>query len=247
MANPQLENGYIMIATTIYEALVKIRIPGEARQVLDLIIRKTYGFHKGEDIISVSQFAVATGLKRPSVIRAIKRLLEMNLISKKANNSYSLQKNFDIWKPLAKKLTVSQKANGVSVKAKKSLAKKLPTKDISTKDTSTKDTVHCRSHPNEAKTPLMKVLKAYRLKRFPEIEELPEPQKTEEIRKWNKQNISRLSKYAKELLEYLGNWQTVVICIDEIGTEFDDNPNIADWSLAAISKNASRWKLKQKR
>jgi len=102
-------------------------------------------------------------------------------------------------------------------------------------------------NPNETKTPLLKVIKAYRIKKFPEIEELKEPEKIIEIAKWNKHNIPKLSKFAKELLDYLGSWQETVMCIDELGTEFDDNPNIKDWSLSAISKNASRWKLKQRR
>ena len=46
MANPQKENGYIMIANEIMEALAKYRIPGEQRQCLDVILRKTYGYDR---------------------------------------------------------------------------------------------------------------------------------------------------------------------------------------------------------
>ena len=46
MANPQKENGYTSIANDIVEALAGIRIPGEARQCLDVILRKTYGWNK---------------------------------------------------------------------------------------------------------------------------------------------------------------------------------------------------------
>lgn len=82
MASPQTEEGYTKIANELLEALAKIRIPGEARQVLDVIIRKTYGFNKSADLISLSQFVFFTGLKRPNVVRAIKKLLEMNVINR---------------------------------------------------------------------------------------------------------------------------------------------------------------------
>ena len=130
MINPQLENGYVKIANEIMEAFGKYRIPGEQRQILDVIIRKTYGFNKKEDMISNSQFVIATGLKKPSICRAINALIDKNIVSKKDNKripSYQFNKNYHTWKPLAKKLTVSKKVNPV-------LAKKLPTKDTSTKD-----------------------------------------------------------------------------------------------------------------
>ena len=84
MASPQIENGYTRIANEIMEALAKVRIPGEARQVLDAVFRKTYGWNKREDKISLSQFEKMTGLARPSICRAIKKLLIMNIIEKES-------------------------------------------------------------------------------------------------------------------------------------------------------------------
>lgn len=40
MAEPQKENGYTPIANEIMDALCRIRIPGEERQVLDCISGK---------------------------------------------------------------------------------------------------------------------------------------------------------------------------------------------------------------
>jgi len=130
MGGPQKENGYTAIANEIMEAFGKYRIPGEQRQVLDVIIRKTYGFNKKEDMISNSQFVRATGLKKPSICRAINALIDKNIVSKKDNKripSYQFNKNYRTWKLLAKKLTVSKKVNSV-------LALLSPTKDIYTKD-----------------------------------------------------------------------------------------------------------------
>lgn len=105
MASPQKEHGYTQIANELYDALIRFRIPGEARQVLDFIIRKTYGFHKKEDAISLSQFCAATGLKRGNVCRDINLLIHSKLIIKNDTSKiskYKFNKDFTQWQPLSK-------------------------------------------------------------------------------------------------------------------------------------------------
>ena len=100
VANPQTENGYFKIANEIWDALCKIRIPGEARQVLDAIIRKTYGWDKEEDKISLSQISEMTGIKRQNVPRAINRLIQMQIVIKNDDsfiNSYKINENYELW------------------------------------------------------------------------------------------------------------------------------------------------------
>lgn len=112
MANPQTENGFIMVATEIWKALCRIRIPGEARQVLDVVIRKTYGFKKKTDVISVSQIMKASGLQRGHVVRARSKLLAMNMIrisrrSQKGTGdelTYSFNKDYETWRGVPKKV-----------------------------------------------------------------------------------------------------------------------------------------------
>ena len=117
MANPQTENGHIRIATEIWEALVRTRIPGEARQVLDLIIRKTYGYHKKADQISTGQIVEATGLARRAVEKARKNLKEWNLIAtaKKGGSQillYCFNKDYEAWKLPPKKAHTTAKKGG---------------------------------------------------------------------------------------------------------------------------------------
>ena len=110
MANPQLENGYLKISNEIIEALAKIRISGEARQMLDVIIRKTYGYDKKSDMISTSQFCQATGLNKLAITRARKKLLVSKMITVIKNDtsqilSYSIQKDYDKWVVVSKMIT----------------------------------------------------------------------------------------------------------------------------------------------
>jgi len=113
MANPQPDK-FTKISNELLDALAKIRIAGEARQMLDVIIRKTYGFNKKEDKISTSQFIELTGLSRIAIPKARRKLLELNLItvSQKGYSqglTYSIQKDYNKWKPYPKKDTVSKK------------------------------------------------------------------------------------------------------------------------------------------
>lgn len=133
MADVQIENGYIKIANELFEAFARIRIAGEARQVLDVILRKTYGYGKKEDRISLSQFCLATYMSKTRVCQALIKLYRMNLITKKGNDlgsTYGFNKDFDTWKPLPKKEIL----NNHYQKRKSSLPKIGHTKDILTID-----------------------------------------------------------------------------------------------------------------
>ena len=110
MSSPQKENGFTPIANEIMEALCGIRISGEARQCLDVILRKTYGWNKPDDYISLSQFCLLTKMRKQFVCRSLVKLAKMNLIIIKKDNDtanlYRFNKDFDTWKPLSKKITV---------------------------------------------------------------------------------------------------------------------------------------------
>ncbi len=149
MSNPQVENGHIDIANDIAEKLSSYRLTGEEYQVLWVIWRKTWGWHKKKDWISLSQFESATHIKKPNIIRTIKKLLAKNIIIKEDNRiiledneyhiRYGFNKNFDSWKSLSKKITLSKKIIAVIKEDKRSLSSKIPTKENYTKETITKE------------------------------------------------------------------------------------------------------------
>jgi phage replication O-like protein O len=96
MANPQTENGYTKIANEILEKIACTDFLGSEFRILNCIIRKTYGFHKKDDVISLTQFEKATGLSRPTVVSVIKNLIENKVIIK-IKNRFSLNKNWEEW------------------------------------------------------------------------------------------------------------------------------------------------------
>lgn len=102
MASPQKEDGFTPIANEIMDALCRTRIPGEERQVLDSILRKTYGWGKCEDKISLGTIAEMTGMKRSNVARALKSLLskKIALVIKSDSTGINLlkfNKNYEGW------------------------------------------------------------------------------------------------------------------------------------------------------
>jgi len=144
MANPQAENGHIDIANEIAEALMKVNLSAYESRILWFIFRKTYGWNKKEDWISLSQFSMCTGLDRRLVHRAIKSLSskKMIVINKDDSNhiTYGFQKNWEQWQPSSRKMTVINTDDGVSSKEMTDLSsKEIPTKDKLTKDNLTKD------------------------------------------------------------------------------------------------------------
>jgi DNA-binding transcriptional regulator GbsR (MarR family) len=79
-------------------------------------------------MISIKQFADATGLAKPSVIRALKKLEQQKIIIVKNQDgmsakTYRINKHFDLWKAgvSRKANSVSRKANSVSRKANKTV------------------------------------------------------------------------------------------------------------------------------
>jgi len=107
MANPQKEEGHLQIANEIVEALVRTPLPGTEMRLVLHVLRKTYGFGKKRDWISISQFAAALGIDNKSVCRSTKRLVGWKILEKKGNE-IGLNKNWESWgvvasAPLARK------------------------------------------------------------------------------------------------------------------------------------------------
>jgi len=104
VASPQIENGHVKIANEIAEALMKINLSSYQTRILWAIWRKTYGWHKRSDKISVSQLCNMTGLKHGHVSRTLGELEAINIITRTrvgTNRQFvviSFQKDYEKWK-----------------------------------------------------------------------------------------------------------------------------------------------------
>ncbi|MBF0405461.1 MAG: replication protein [Nitrospirae bacterium] len=137
----QVEEGFTKVPNDLLEALARMRINGEARQLLDVILRKTFGWNKKEDWIPLSQFCLLTGIKKPNVIRGLKTLVEMQIIIKTDNRksiTWRINRSFSTWKPLSKLITLSKPITSVIENDNKSLSELIPSKE-STKERISKE------------------------------------------------------------------------------------------------------------
>jgi phage replication O-like protein O len=142
MANPQTENGHIDIADELAEAFFNLQVSGRQWRLIWVILRKTYGWKKKEDRISVSFFEKKTGLDRWNIHRELKKLIARKIIFKNDNGfiaSYGLQKDYSKWitetiiKNDNDKTVVENDNRPLSKLTTKPLSKMTPTKE--TKET----------------------------------------------------------------------------------------------------------------
>lgn len=112
MASPQIENGHFKIANELVDVWQRTRISGVEWQILWTILRKTYGWNKKEDRISLSQFSAATSLPRQAIQKALNKLVASKVISCTKNgyrkpNIYKFNKDFESW-VIAPKKTITK-------------------------------------------------------------------------------------------------------------------------------------------
>ena len=138
VANPQKENGHIDIANEIAEALARTNLNGYENRYLWVLWRKTYGWHKKEDLITNSQFSDLTGIKRPHIWRTERALIKRNIVTK-LGNKVAFQKDYTQWRELPKMVTVTKLGTTVTKLGNKKLPKMVHTKET-TKETITKET-----------------------------------------------------------------------------------------------------------
>lgn len=105
MKELQIENGnYTRITNPLIEELIKIPFKGCELAVALFIIRKTYGFQKKQDEISLTQFEKGLNRSRPAIVKALKNLQLVNVAklvkvgdSRNSSNLWEINKYYDTW------------------------------------------------------------------------------------------------------------------------------------------------------
>ena len=136
MANPQKENGYTAIANEIMEAIVSSGLNGTEFAIILFLLRKTYGWNKKQDEISLSQFLKYIPVTKPTLCKALSNLKLVKIIklvkkgkSRLCSNLWQFNKNYDEWQ-LVKKSKLVKKKKRTSKDFETQLVKKpLHTKD----------------------------------------------------------------------------------------------------------------------
>ena len=136
MANPQCENGYVKIANDLYDYLFRSDLSANEIKCLAFVIRKTYGFNKKEDQISLSQFVKYTNASRQTVVNSLNNLVKWNILVKSTIlpiATYKVQKDYEKW-VVKRALLVKSTCTTSQVHLQMLVKPTLHTKDIITKD-----------------------------------------------------------------------------------------------------------------
>lgn len=98
--NPQIQDGYTKIANELLEAIVLFKFSERQYKVFFAILRKTYGFNKTNDEISLSQLSILCNLPVNHVSTVITQLVKLNVICKKQGkyaHNLMINKQYDTW------------------------------------------------------------------------------------------------------------------------------------------------------
>ena len=103
VASPQKENGFTAIAHEILEAIQHFKFTLNELKIILCVFRYTYGFNRKTHSMSLSFFEKHTGLSRSRINKALKNLVDNNvlIITKKGDvktpNEYMFNKDYDSW------------------------------------------------------------------------------------------------------------------------------------------------------
>lgn len=105
MTGPQLENGHVRIANELLDAILRAGFTKRQLLVLFFIARKTYGYGKKTDDMTVQQIANGTGLTRPHASATVRELEVINAVLKrdgKYGYLLGINKNYGEWRTVPK-------------------------------------------------------------------------------------------------------------------------------------------------
>lgn len=102
MTSPQLENGYTMISNEILEKVYQSDFNATQLDIILLLLRYTYGFHRETVSLSVTFISNGIGKERNFTAKQIRNLQKMNVIKsittqKGITKELKFNNNFDEW------------------------------------------------------------------------------------------------------------------------------------------------------
>jgi phage replication O-like protein O len=101
-ADIQPENGFVRIHPAILELLATQTLSGREFRCLMFLFRKTYGYHKKQDRISLSQWEQGTGIPRTRVGGVLESLVSAGILKRtdygtKRSAGWEFNKYFEQW------------------------------------------------------------------------------------------------------------------------------------------------------
>lgn len=115
MSLPQTEDGFTRLANELLDAIIRFDFTKRQYAVLLSVVRKTYGYNKKADALSIYQISVMTGIDRADTSRAVAELHAMNVLTKAETGrmahgqivpEISINKDYETWLTVGKSPSV---------------------------------------------------------------------------------------------------------------------------------------------
>lgn len=97
------DNRYIIIPNEFIEAIYKQYLRPNESKVLWFLIRKTWGWQKRADFISLRQFSKELDISKDIACRALSRLKRRRIVDQLGNKTYAIQTDISLWHDEPKK------------------------------------------------------------------------------------------------------------------------------------------------
>lgn len=134
MKTPQCEDGFTKIANELLDAILRHNFSKRELNIVLAVIRKTYGFNKKMDDISLSQLAKITGIQPQHISTSVRELVAKKVFLKQEGRyaqSIGLNKQYNEWMGFPKREGVPKTGGGGSQNRNKGVPKTGTTKDNS--------------------------------------------------------------------------------------------------------------------
>jgi len=94
---------YVLIPNEFIEAIYRQYLRPNESKVLWFVLRKTWGWQKRTDFISLRQFSKELGISKDIACRALSRLKRRRIVDQLANKTYAIQTDISLWRDEPKK------------------------------------------------------------------------------------------------------------------------------------------------
>lgn len=240
------------IINKIIEKLAIARLSTYEFNLIFAIIRKTYGWEKSEDWISMSQFEEITEIPIPHVSRTLKKLFEKKIV-KRNGSVWGINKNTDEWllpkqvRNLPKQVTqklVTQTGNSelpkqvttVTQIGNCELPKQVNTKETITKETLTKETITKEIGEKMNFSPPIDDQKDFE-KKEPEKSKMKPAQVMREFIKMCEKKDAQFENYILQVSQKKGLPVSVV--------KFQIEKFVANWTEVARDGKTQKWEKQE--
>ncbi|WP_038291771.1 replication protein [Zooshikella ganghwensis] len=127
-----IKNGYTRVADELLETLCSMSLSGREFRLVLSIIRKTYGFHKSKDYISLGQLSDMSDIHKKHLSTLLNKLVDARILLREGQSSiklYAINPALSEWR-IAK--PIRRKSPNTVTKSPKTVTQKSPNPLINT-------------------------------------------------------------------------------------------------------------------